>query len=104
LARVTVEDCLERVIDQFALVHLASARYRQLHRGAVRLVDNKNKNIVCALREIASDKVRFREDVNDTLRKSEAKLTSAHIESRLEANDVSAAIRAEESENSTPLI
>ena len=104
MARVTVEDCLERVVDQFALVHLASARYRQLHRGAVRLVENKNKNIVCALREIAEDKVRFREDVNETLRKSEAKLTSAHIESRLESNDVKAAIQTEESENATPLI
>ena len=105
MARVTVEDCLERVVDQFALVHLASARYRQLHRGAIRLVDNKNKNIVCALREIASDKVRFREDVNDTLRKSEAKLTSAHIQSRLDTNEKgAAAIQTEASENATPLI
>ena len=60
MARVTVEDCLELLVDQFALVHLASARYRQLHRGAERLVDNKNKDVVCALREIAAGKVRFR--------------------------------------------
>ena len=63
MARVTVEDCLELLVDQFALVHLASARYRQLHRGAPRLVENKNKNVVCALREIAAGKVRFREEV-----------------------------------------
>ena len=101
MARVTVEDCLERIIDQFALVHLASARYRQLHRGAVRLVDNKNKNIVCALREIASDKVRFREDVNDTLRKSEAKRMERSMQP---AGGSNAALRAEEAQNATPLI
>lgn len=67
MARVTVEDCLERLVDQFALVHLASARYRQLHRGATRLVDNKNKDVVCALREIAAGKVRFREEVADAV-------------------------------------
>ena len=67
MARVTVEDCLERLVDQFALVHLASARYRQLHRGAARLVDNKNKDVVCALREIAAGKVRFREEVADAV-------------------------------------
>ena len=67
MARVTVEDCLERMVDQFALVHLAAARYRQLHRGATRLVDNKNKDVVCALREIAAGKVRFREDVADAV-------------------------------------
>lgn len=65
MARVTVEDCLELLVDQFALVHLASARYRQLHRGADRLVDNKNKDVVCALREIAAGKVRFREEVSE---------------------------------------
>ena len=65
MARVTVEDCLERLVDQFALVHLASARYRQLHRGAPRLVDNRNKNVVCALREIAAGKVRFREEMSE---------------------------------------
>ena len=64
MARITVEDCLTNVTDQFALVHLAAQRYRQLHRGANRLVDNKNKDVVCALREIAQEKVRFREDVS----------------------------------------
>ena len=57
MARITVEDCLANVTDQFALVHLAAQRYRQLHRGANRLVDNKNKDVVCALREIAQEKV-----------------------------------------------
>lgn len=72
MARVTVEDCLEQVTDQFALVHLAALRYRQLHRGAKRLVESKNKNIVTALREIASGKVTFREDLSEVLLKATA--------------------------------
>lgn len=67
MARVTVEDCLEKVPDQFAVVHLATLRYRQLHRGSPRLVDSKNKDAVTALREIASGKVKFREDLREVL-------------------------------------
>lgn len=80
MARVTVEDCLELVEDQFALVHLATSRYRQLHRGAKRLVENKNKNIVSALREIAAGKVRFREPIQETLLKNKRKLVSQRLE------------------------
>ncbi|NOZ86192.1 MAG: DNA-directed RNA polymerase subunit omega [Deltaproteobacteria bacterium] len=60
MARVTVEDCIEQVGDHFALVNLATKRYRQLQRGAPRLYNcPKNKNAVCALREIAAKKVKF---------------------------------------------
>lgn len=75
MARVTVEDCLERIVDQFALVHLATLRYRQLHRGSDRLVESKNKNIVTALREIAADKVRFREPVREILLQTTRSMT-----------------------------
>ena len=106
MARVTVEDCLEHIVDQFALVHLASTRYRQLHRGAVRLVDNKNKDIVCALREIAAQRVRFRENVGEVLQKSHSKLASAQMQGRMDAGDMPAApgLGSDESENPTPLI
>lgn len=63
MARVTVEDCLERVPNRFALVILASERARQLSRGAHALVECDNKPAVTALREIAQGSVRFREDV-----------------------------------------
>ena len=47
MARVTVEDCLEKVGDQFALVHLSTKRFRQLRRGAPRLYNcPKNKDKV----------------------------------------------------------
>lgn len=63
MARVTVEDCLERVPNRFALVILASERARMLARGAQPLVECDNKPAVTALREIADELVKFREDV-----------------------------------------
>ncbi|HKY61864.1 MAG TPA: DNA-directed RNA polymerase subunit omega [bacterium] len=58
MARVTVEDCLEKIENRFALVHLASRRVRQLAKGSARLVVSKNKDVVTALREIAESRVR----------------------------------------------
>ena len=54
MARVTVEDCLDKVPNRFALVVLAAERARQLSRGATSGVDCDNKPAVTALREIAS--------------------------------------------------
>jgi len=61
MARVTVEDCLERVENRFALVVLAAKRTKELKRGAPLLVhDRDNREVVMALREIAASKVRSR--------------------------------------------
>jgi DNA-directed RNA polymerase subunit omega len=65
LARVTVEDCLERVNNRFALVVLAAERARQLANGGRALVACHNKPAVTALREIADGKVRFHEVVHE---------------------------------------
>ena len=54
MARVTVEDCLEKVENRFVLVHLAAERARQLRKGASPLSERKNKEVVLSLREIAS--------------------------------------------------
>jgi len=59
MARITVEDCLERVPNRFELVLLAARRAKQLLKGARPLVESDNKEIVSALREIAADKVRL---------------------------------------------
>lgn len=59
MARVTVEDCLEREENRFALVVLAAARTRQIMRGAPALVRAKNKPTVVSLREIADGHVHF---------------------------------------------
>ncbi|HEY8280822.1 MAG TPA: DNA-directed RNA polymerase subunit omega [Bdellovibrionota bacterium] len=59
MARVTIEDCLNFVENRYELVHLCVKRTRQLFRGADRLVQCKNNEVVTALREIAGGKVRF---------------------------------------------
>lgn len=54
MARVTVEDCVDKVTNRFNLVLLAGHRARVLSSGAALLVDRDNdKNPVVALREIA---------------------------------------------------
>lgn len=67
MARVTVEDCLEKVPNRFALVILASERARQISRGAQALVECDNKPAVTSLREIARGDVRWIEDVRETV-------------------------------------
>lgn len=59
MARVTVEDCLEKVDNRFSLVHLTIERVKQLRKGAPPLIKCGNKEIVQALREIAKGKVTY---------------------------------------------
>lgn len=59
MARVTIEDCLEKVVNRFALSVSAMKRARMLVKGAVPLSEETdNKDVVTALREIAEDKVK----------------------------------------------
>jgi DNA-directed RNA polymerase subunit omega len=67
LARVTVEDCLEKVTNRFALVILGAERARQLANGGRALVRCANKPAVTALREIAKGQVRYNESVDATV-------------------------------------
>jgi DNA-directed RNA polymerase subunit omega len=57
MARITVEDCLKKLSNRFALVLLASARTKQLYKGSHPRVQADNKEVVLALREVASGKV-----------------------------------------------
>jgi DNA-directed RNA polymerase subunit omega len=58
MARVTVEDCVEKIPNRFELVLLAAQRARNLSRGEELTVDRDNdKNPVVALREIAEETV-----------------------------------------------
>ena len=57
MARITVEDCQERVDNRFLLVQMAIKRVHQFREGYEPLVDSKNKEVVTALREIAAGKV-----------------------------------------------
>ena len=54
MARITVEDCLDRVTNRFQLVLVATKRARQIERGSRALVEEeRDKPTVLALREIA---------------------------------------------------
>ena len=58
MARITVEDCLEKIDSQYDLVLLAKERTSQLNSGEKPLVSEKNdKNTVIALREIGDGKI-----------------------------------------------
>ena len=66
MARITVEDCLEKADNRFGLIHLAAKRVRQLQKGAEPLIVCKNRDIVVALREIAAGEVfKARKDDGD---------------------------------------
>jgi DNA-directed RNA polymerase subunit omega len=54
MARITVEDCVDKFPSRFELVLVASQRARELHSGEIPTIDKDNdKNTVIALREIA---------------------------------------------------
>jgi DNA-directed RNA polymerase subunit omega len=60
MARVTVEDCIDKVDNRFALVLLVAKRAKQLLKGSASTVSVKNnKYIVNALREVAAGSVHF---------------------------------------------
>ena len=58
MARVTVEDCIEKVQNRFDLVLIAASRARQIMAGAeITVPEDRDKNSVIALREIAEETV-----------------------------------------------
>ncbi len=58
MARVTVEDCVDKIPNRFDLVLLAAQRARQISGGAELTIDrDRDKNPVVALREIAEETV-----------------------------------------------
>jgi len=73
MARVTVEDCIDKVDNRFELVLLAGHRARQISQGAMITVPRDNdKNPVVALREIADETLSpddLKEDLIHSLQK-----------------------------------
>ena len=57
MARITVEDCLEKIPNRFQLVLAATYRARMLRQGHAPRIESRNKPSVTALREIAEGKV-----------------------------------------------
>ena len=88
MARVTVEDCIDKVDKRFELVLLASHRARQISQGASITIDRDNdKNPVVALREIADETLSpddLKEDLIHSLQK--------HVEVDEPEHDLASAI------------
>ena len=76
MARVTVEDCIERIPNRFDLVLTASQRARGIMKGDLPTLDRDNdKNPVIALREIAAETVDIG-NLNDSIVKKLQRLTA----------------------------
>lgn len=76
MARVTVEDCIEKIPNRFDLVLTASQRARGIMKGDLPTLDRDNdKNPVIALREIAAETVDIG-NLNDSIVKKLQRLTA----------------------------
>jgi len=70
VARVTVEDCLDKAPSRFALVMLVSKRAKQILKGSKPVLASKNnKAVVTALREVAAGRTFFDPEESDTIMK-----------------------------------
>lgn len=104
MARVTVEDCVDKVDNRFELVLLAGHRARQISQGAQITVDRDNdKNPVVALREIADETLSpadLKEDLIHSLQKhvevDEPEMASEFITHSSEAENIFGASMEEE--------
>jgi len=70
MARVTVEDCLDKVPNRFALSVVAAKRARQLRKGSDRRVQSRNRDAVTALRVIAVGAVYVKENLQELIEKT----------------------------------
>ena len=95
MARITVEDCLEKVNNRFELIHMAAKRVRQLRKGAEPTLETKNRDIVVSLREIASGNIIKAEDSDIKSLIEGAELESV-VEENASSNEASTAVNEEE--------
>ena len=95
MARITVEDCLQKVNNRFALIHMAAKRVRQLRKGVDPTVITKNRDVVTALREIAAGNVLKADPVVETDLSEEEKGESL-LESKGENTELSDGEKPEE--------
>ena len=81
MARVTVEDCIEKIPNRFELVMVASQRVRDINAGAPITVDrDRDKNPVVALREIADTNMNI-DDLKEAMVKRNQRLFMSEEES-----------------------
>ena len=108
MARVTVEDCIDKVDSPYELVLVAKERTTQLNSGIEPTIDRDNdKNTVIALREIASEKVKvsdLEESAVYKLRKHVEQVDDASQEDEEIGDDFETLYKGEISKSGTPIL
>ena len=108
MARVTVEDCIDKVDSPYELVLVAKERATQLNSGLEATVDKDNdKNTVIALREIANENVKV-SDLTDSavykLRKHVEQVDETSVEDEEVGDDFENLYKGEISKSGVPIL
>ena len=108
MARVTVEDCIDKVESPYELVLVAKERATQLNAGIEPTLDRDNdKNTVIALREIAGDTVKV-PDLTDSaihkLRKHVEQVDDGSEDDEVVGDDFESMYKGEISKSGTPIL
>jgi DNA-directed RNA polymerase subunit omega len=108
MARITVEDCIDKVEGHYDLVLIAKERAVQLNSGEKPNVDPENdKNTVIALKEIAENKISvkgLKESAINKLRKHIEPDTSVSDEDELDGDDFENIYKGEVSKSGVPIL
>jgi len=108
MARITVEDCVDKVEGPYDLVLIAKERAVQLNAGEQPNVDPENdKNTVIALKEIAENKIsvdELRESAINKLRKHIEQDTEVSDQNELEGDDFENIYKGEISKSGVPIL
>ena len=108
MARITVEDCIDKVDSPYELVMVAKERAVQLNSGVVPSIDPDNdKNTVISLREIAEEKIKVK-DLQDAaiykLRKHVEQVEDSSDEDIEEGDDFENLYKGEISKSGVPIL
>ena len=108
MARVTVEDCIDKVDSPYELVLVAKERATQLNSGIEPTLDRDNdKNTVISLREIAEDKIKV-SDLTDSaiykLRKHVEQIDDGSDDDEEVGDDFESLYKGEISKSGTPIL
>ena len=108
MARVTVEDCIDKVDSPYELVLVAKERATQLNSGIEPTLDkNNDKNTVIALREIAEDKIKvpdLTESAVYKLRKHVEQVDDGSEDDEEVGDDFESLYKGEISKSGTPIL
>ena len=108
MARVTVEDCIDKVESPYELVLVAKERTTQLNSGIEPTLDRDNdKHTVIALREIAEEKIKVSDLTNDAvykLRKHVEQIDEGSEDDEDIGDDFESLYKGEISKSGTPIL